>query len=60
VVVYLGVTVHRAPVIIAAELGWAVAPALGRLGGCAWSRYRSVGVVAHDVISRRLRFESVR
>jgi hypothetical protein len=51
---------HPATGMIAAQLGWEVATARGRLRACGWSRFRSVGDVADDVISRRLRFESVR
>jgi hypothetical protein len=46
--------------LIAALLGSEVATALGGLRAFAWSGDRSVGDVADDVISRRLRFESVR
>jgi hypothetical protein len=52
--------VHQATGMIAAQLGSDVATALGRLRAFAWSRDRSVGDVADDVVSRRRRFEAVR
>lgn len=51
--------VHQATGMIAAQLGSDVATALGRLRVFAWSRDRSVGDVANDVITHRLRFDPV-
>lgn len=48
--------VHQATGMVAAQLGCNTAAALVRLRAHAWSRGRSIGAVADEVIARQLRF----
>ena len=49
--------VHQATGMVAAQLEADVRVALSRLRAYAWSRDRSLGDVADDVVARRLRFD---